>query len=379
MTDLKSEFITWYFNEFHNHTLWQRMFAVSEDSPWHREETIGIHTDMVVTQYVARTPGSDADTVWSIEELCGAFAAAFHDVGKPNVVQFKFKPERGNYKSFGGHELVSARLWEDYAVLNWERLQQFGLTPFDIYRIGWLIEHHLPWGVTKPEKRLSMATTVVRLELVDAFINLLLADTWGRISDDGPEKKAKVDAWIHEFAELTWTVPLASETDDNTKTLLVPIATSGSGKTTYRNTKPEYDVFCLDDLRLLFYADPSAPYTDETYNCAYKMSCDDPKFKSRAHEWYHGLLKAGRDIFLDNMNVSRKRRRFFINEARQRGYKVVAVLFPVAIETVLERQGSRTDKTVPTEAVRRAYMGLQLPSYGEFDEIVVNSGNLPAL
>ena len=68
------------------------MASMSEgNSPWHRENTIGIHTDMVVSHYLANSPNE-----WDKQEVLGAFACAFHDVGKPRASEIngiKFKPE----------------------------------------------------------------------------------------------------------------------------------------------------------------------------------------------------------------------------------------------------------------------------------------------
>jgi hypothetical protein len=210
--DLQTQFITWYFNEFHLTDLYQTMTETVEGSPHHREANVGIHTDMVVAQYI-----STANEDWDNKVLLGALACAFHDVGKPAACKkngIKFKPERGNYLSFGGHEILSARMWEDFAVREWERLMEFGLDVKDIYHVGWMIEHHLPWGVKKPEKRNAIAQTIYEADLVEVFIGLLIADTWGRISDDGPEKKEKVKQWIVEFLQLMNECRLSPEAID---------------------------------------------------------------------------------------------------------------------------------------------------------------------
>ena len=88
MTNLKSEFIKWYNNEFHLDPLYVAMENTVEDSPWHRERNVGVHTDMVVSEYIARNQSD-----WDIAILCGAFACAFHDVGKPDAMEEVFKED----------------------------------------------------------------------------------------------------------------------------------------------------------------------------------------------------------------------------------------------------------------------------------------------
>src|SRR5271157_3546387 len=117
------QFITWYNNEFKTDPLYKKMEETVEGSSWHRERNVAIHTDMVVSEYI-----SWAEKNWTTETLIGAVACAFHDTGKPSARVERFKPERGIYNSFGGHEIISARIWEDFAIRNFETFcRSFGL------------------------------------------------------------------------------------------------------------------------------------------------------------------------------------------------------------------------------------------------------------
>ena len=371
----KSSFVAWYFNEFKFDPLFEIMDGMAEDSPWHRELSIGIHTNMVVTEYVGNVRGS-----WDLNHhrLLGAFAAAFHDVGKPGACQFKWKEERGDYKSFNGHEILSARLWEDWAVKNWTLLtERFNFDTKDIYRVGWLIEHHKPWDIKKTEKRTNMALTSIELGLENVFTHLLRSDTWGRLSDDAPEKRAKVGDWLDNFGYrvsqlMNGNYPLSDPDEATEKPVLVmPIGPSGCGKSTYRASDACPDEalsYSWDDLRVEWYS--------ENYDEAYKLACEDKQFISKAHARFTELVKTGKDIYVDNTNTSAKRRRFFITEARRRGYYIAAILFPISIDTLMSRQQTRTDKKVPTQAVSQQFHNIQLPQYGEFDSVVVDDGNL---
>ena len=368
-TTTKSKFIAWYFNEFKFDPLFEVMDGMAEDSPWHRELSIGIHTNMVVTEYIGNSEGG-----WALRDgLMGAFAAAFHDVGKPGACQFKWKEERGDYKSFNGHEILSARLWENWAVSNWSLLtERFDFQPRDIYRVGWLIEHHKPWDIKKTEKLQNMARTAVQLDLVDTFVDLIQSDTWGRLSDDADSKRNKVGTWVDSFVyRVSQLSPLPYLDPDTTPVLVMPIGASGCGKSTYRASDmcpDEAIAYSWDDLRVEWY---SADYDE-----AYTLSCEDKQFISKAHARFVEHVKTGQDIYVDNTNISARRRRFFITEARRRGYYVAAVLFPISIDTLMDRQGTRTDKVVPPHAVSQHFHSIQLPQYGEFDEVVVYPGNL---
>jgi predicted kinase len=153
----------------------------------------------------------------------------------------------------------------------------------------------------------------------------------------------------------------------NDKTVYVLIGCSGSGKSTFvkNNNVNNGVVYSWDDLRHRWY--------DRTnYANAYKMSTEDKDFVGKAQREYVQLLKTGiNTIYVDNTNLTKKRRRFFIDEGRRHGYYVVAVLFITDRQTVINRQKTRGDKCVPEDAVIRQYNSLQLPSFGEFDDIIV--------
>ncbi len=359
------------------------MSTVCEDSPWHREKTVAIHTNMVVGEYLAQV----TTATWSKYDLYGAFVCAFHDVGKPAAREEAYKPERGVYYRYGGHELISARLWEDWAVRNWEFLvSEFDMDSQAIYRIGWLIENHLPWDTKKAAKRKSLALGVIDCaSKASIFNNILRADTYGRISDDASEKRAKVEAWCDEFTKLCLSTKVDiknTKEDLGAPIMYVPIAVSGSGKTTMFNSESMDCVrkidgvgdniiyYSLDALRLKWY-DP------DDYANAFKMACDDKQFNAKITTAFEVAVQSQRDIYLDNMNLSRKSRAKYIQKARQHGYLISAMLLPVALQTVLDRQDTRTDKTVPKGVVEDMYMRLSIPSKGEVDRIITYDGNLP--
>lgn len=373
---LRSEFIAWYFNEFKFDPLYIIMDGMAEDSPWHREDSIGIHTNMVVTEYLSRiVPFEDFNT-----HLRGLFAAAFHDVGKPGACEFKWKDERGDYKSFNGHELLSARLWEDWAVRNWGMLvDRFDFQVEDIYRVAWLIEYHKPWDIKNPDKLNKMALTALTAVNRSVFTRLIESDTWGRLSDDQTEKRAKVGAWIAAFhdrcEEILRTTDfnpdglVLKEWDKQSPRLIIPIGASGSGKSTMsKGLFTAAEPYSWDALRLEWYS--------SDYDEAFRLSCEDKQFMSKVNGEFSRRVKTGQSIFVDNTNLSAKRRRFFVDQARRGGYHTTAVLMPVALQTVQDRQSTRTDKVVPANVVEQQYLHLQVPQFDEFDEIIVYTGNL---
>ncbi len=386
--DLCSRFIEFYHNELHSHPIFQEMNNLAEESPWHRENSIGIHTDMVVAEYLTRCPAD-----WTIVDMVGAMACAFHDFGKPSAMEIVYREDRGNYKRFGGHEKVSARIFEDWAVQNMATMEYLGLETKHIHMIAWLCEYHLPWAIKKTDKRRNLALTALYIERecgpdlhytefkgmhsVQLLSRVLLSDTYGRISDDPETKRENAHNWCSEFEyfkEQVFNSNLLSEPqpdEDDRPVLYMAIGAPACGKSTFRQELADDTlIHNMDELRCEWYLE-DGQNSDEDYDIAYKRSTEDKQFTSKVHQNFMQLIKTGQNVYCDNTNASAKRRRFYVTEAHKRGYKTVAVLFPTPLQTLLDRQKSRKDKTVPEYAVRRLWEAISQPSFGEFDEILV--------
>lgn len=384
MMNYRNEFILWYFNEFQSTNLYRNMVGMTENSPWHRERNVGVHTDMVVAQYLALADDgtwmNEAPVQYGRQFLLGAFAATFHDVGKPWMVEHKFSETRGNYKAFNGHEKRSARMWEDWAVTNWPMLtHRFQLNQFDLYKIGWMVENHLPWGLKDRRKVENLGLTVLHSEIEQAFMTLLMADTTGRISDDADTKYMRSLDWITDFSNLLDGLYMLKDMEHDQPQLVMPIGPSGAGKTTLfakHYQDQHFGHFSLDEMRMFWAADQTVLPTDvddkELYSFCWGY-CKDNEAEFRAH-WqadYTSAIKRGKNLFVDGTNLSKKARRYFLTLAERHGYWTTAWLMPTTLQEVKDRQTRRSDKSVPDQAVEQQYNALQLPWYGEFNEVFI--------
>lgn len=381
--------------EFRKTEMWKTMEATTENSPWHREANVALHTDMTVDYYLEHFGNVPQNEVRKFkrspkEIITTVLSLIFHDVGKPAAQVWRETEERGRHCRFTGHESISARLFEDYAVTHWDTFRNvFSLEPFDLYRITWLIEHHLPFGLKKPQKIEGFARTLVELfrdfGSEDVFYDHLVSDNGGRISDDHDAKKRDVQAWVSEYKQHTakiWDNP--KDADADAPIMYVMIGASGSGKSTTTGllVDDNCSVYSLDTLRIeRAISDGKVAKGDsdkEMYRKAYEHACDkETKFSSWANTEFIAQVKTGENIVLDNTNVSRKSRRFFIDEARKKGYRIIGYVFPVDKATLQSRMATRTDKTIPIESIIRQYNSVSMPNVGhEVDEVVVSSVNL---
>lgn len=345
--------------------LFRKMEQTVEASPWHREANVRVHTDMVVSEYLRLVGEIKSDAEWDHGDYNGAVACAFHDVGKPSSQIEKWSEERGTYRAYHGHERVSARLAEDYLM------KHAVAHPVEVAAIVWMIEHHMPWSITDKVK-LSHIRATAEMHGLKNYTTALLADQFGRIADDQEAKNKRAVEWTD--ALLNDVEPWKYTQRRNGKLALIPIAPSGSGKSTSMRTlqqelNGDVAVFSLDQLRHEFYD------TDD-YRVAFEKSTQDEGFEARANAVFNQLATQNAPtVYIDNTNLTVRRRRPYIDVLRRNGYEVRALLFPVDIDTLVERQTTRPDKEVPKEAVIRQYMSLQQPMLGEFDTIHISSAN----
>lgn len=152
-----------------------------------------------------------------------------------------------------------------------------------------------------------------------------------------------------------------------TPILYMAIGPSGSGKSTIFNIiktkKPTVQYYSWDMLRLEWY-DP----TD--YSNAWHLSNLDKEFKQKHQQYFRDLIQTGEDIFVDNTNLSRKRRKFYLELANEANYRTIAITFDVPLQVLIDRQKTRGDKSVPINNVIQQFNSYQYPTNDEFDKII---------
>lgn len=372
-----------FLDEFQKTKLWSDMAACRENSPWHREPNVAEHTMMLYRFYRDNIMSSRSNRQRDLTFL----AMMFHDTGKPGAKVEKYREDRGNYFIFAGHEQISARLWEDYAVSNWDFLVRTfpGLVYDDIFKIGFIIENHLPFTDANKKTLLKMRTALRHTlgELYEvSYFDCLESDQHGRISDDQEEKLKRYHEWRAAFEKIEpeQIEPIV----EHDKILYVLVGASGSGKSTFTNNRlptQETGTFSLDACRLAFAKTKIENWEQlddiEFYRQAFSVAIENQQqFNNFADKMFKRTLDSFKRVISDNTNVSRKSRTKWTVMAHSKGFKVVAILFPIDKATLLERMKSRTDKRVPEEAVMRQWNQVSYPRIGDdVDAVVVFSGN----
>jgi predicted kinase len=171
------------------------------------------------------------------------------------------------------------------------------------------------------------------------------------------------------------------EMGNSMKHAYLMVGVSGSGKSTQllkmvieKHYHDVIRIFSLDECRHSF-AEEQLGYPVD-YARAYALAVEKPKeFDAHVNLRWRDALGAT-TLFIDNTNLSKKSRARWCADARQKGFFITGVQMLVALQTVLDRQDTRTDKSVPLSVVRDMYFRQQEVLVGsEVDAVLNVNGN----
>lgn len=363
---------------------WARMISTVEDSMWHREANVAVHTLMTIAE---AEKVCDALGVSDRIRFMAQVALLFHDFGKPEAEEvLDRKDGSGRYRRYAGHEPKSANEFISFYCKSDELKQLLaaaGLSFDDVRKIKFMIEQHLPYGLKNPQKVADLRRAVISTLGADeaAFYVMLIADTRGRISDDHQEKINAVYEWIDWFQAQQ---PAKQASFDEGKVLHLVVGVSGAGKSTLIRKMFEDDpsiiVLSLDQLRERVYQStlteaqllelykltPQEQYEEAIKYCFGPGSKD---FDRVYKDLYHQLIEDGRSVIIDATNQTRKFRRQWTSLARQHRYKIKSHELYISEELAVQRQSTRGDKSLSAARVHDMIMRMEVPWLGvEVDE-----------
>lgn len=368
--------VTSFLKEFRQTQYYLDMLAVVEASPWHREANVAVHTEMVIEAFNKQTAKLELS---ENHRLVATIALAFHDVGKPKCEEQKWSAERGNYRAYHGHEQVSARHAEAWLIENF-RYKELGLTEFDVFVVGFLIQEHLPFDLKDKAKLKNLRSTVdwIQDTYPDIFQQVIMGDQLGRISDDEQAKLARVAEWFDMFNEVeSCPYPYINPT----RQAVLLIGVSGAGKSTLvkEYEAKGYTRFSWDVERLRF---TQAKYAYMLKTCKNELERYEVAFhvcsnlmKDEFRRWWKAELKKlmgiGTKLVIDNTNISKRSRNDMLGELRQYKYSVEGIVVTTTFANLLKRAKTRDDHLVPENVITNMWQNLQYPTLGEVDSIAL--------
>lgn len=170
--------------------------------------------------------------------------------------------------------------------------------------------------------------------------------------------------------------------------MFLMVGVSGSGKSSIVRklvAAKQAAVFSLDSCRVLFmhaehagqwWSDLDTP--ESRYAKTFEYCNAHPKeFDNFVTKTWRAVLQAD-TLVVDNTNLTVKSRRRWVTESRAKGFSVTAINVVTPLQTVICRQKTRGDKSVPEQVVRDMYMRQQevlVPE--EADRLVLVDGTAP--
>jgi len=147
-------------------------------------------------------------------------------------------------------------------------------------------------------------------------------------------------------------------------TLYITVGLPGSGKSTYvKNFIKDKDIEYLssDSLRAVYGKDETDQSVTSIVFGHIKRTVDE-------------FLKDGKNVLVDATSVNRKERSDYINTAKKYGAKVVAIVFKMDRQGLIDRnkkRGEQGGRVVPDFVIDKMLNKFEEPSYSEGIDVII--------
>ena len=147
-------------------------------------------------------------------------------------------------------------------------------------------------------------------------------------------------------------------------TLYITVGLPGSGKSTYVKNfikDKEIEYISSDSLRAVYGKDETDQTVTHQVFGHIKRKVDE-------------FLKDGKNVLVDATSVNRKERSDYINTAKKYGAKVVAIVFKMDRQGLIERnkkRGEQGGRVVPTFVIDKMLNKFEEPSYDEGIDVMI--------
>ena len=148
-------------------------------------------------------------------------------------------------------------------------------------------------------------------------------------------------------------------------TLYITVGLPGSGKSTYAKEfikGKEIEYLSSDSLRAVF----GKSEEDQTVT---------PLVFGHIKRKVDEFLKDGKNVMVDATSVNRRERSDYINSAKKYGAKVVALVFKMDRQGLIDRnkkRGEQGGRVVPTNIIDRMLSKYEDPSFNEGIDVIIN-------
>ena len=348
-----------------------RMRNTVENSEWHREANVFVHTKMVMDEYMKRVEGCNVP--FDVFKL-GLIACAYHDVGKPWT---KEEHPDGGF-SFYNHEVNSANaLRNDYWQHN--SIQACFNDVAEMTFVRFIIQIHLPYKFSNQMLPIVKSSIIYYGEQagIDAatsleiFKNMVLSDAHGRISDNHEEKMQDVAEWFQMFDQQ----PLHEvKPTDEYPVLTMVFGAMGGGKTTtikqmidnYQSHGITCQYIGFDDIRneilQRHYGDNTSLKSEHYHDHDGEVNGEVQRRISNIRKTFKTGTKLA--VFVDSTFTTRRRRVFIKNCLKIGSMDLIEIDLP--INEHIKRNATRNGLDfVHPSAIYKNYFSTNLPLIDE--------------
>lgn len=383
--------MTWWENfQITNHELLTNLKNTVEDSPYHREDNVFVHTKMVTEYFIKFTDEYRNGTPWHYEDMQGAIACVFHDMGKPHTEDEFFSEKYEKViRQYKGHEVVSAAYFMDCWCKNEFNIRSIIDDINAFYNIWVMVAYHLPYQFKDANLQL-LKTHMEYYGILNTFTRVLLSDCHGRIQDQREKEIAGCYEWIDSFMNT----PIKHTTNNiGNGEIQTMVGVPASGKSTYVNellSTNDVSVVSFDSIRQALFPEAHS-YSDAFRRCedyfndenrdpsliSHRLNIGEPDklygFSELTQMIMRDAIKTADNdtvVVFDNTSLTRKSRRIInaINDKAKR--KVTAIQFIRSLDELIDNENSRTDYDKRgIDVIKRMYFGYFPVLMGEVDEI----------
>jgi len=358
----KEQLLTFFQNNYYELLLTmseiQHGYNNTEKNPYHKEGDIWTHTKMVIDQVDKRYKDN-------IDFLT---AALLHDIGK--IYTFEDNDETKK-RSFKGHEGVSFFLAQD--IIENIRKNVDGFKKLNSKRILKIIALH---GRLYQEIKENNIERVSDMFINDKLLlkdlkNFFLCDSYGRITDERKDEEEVIEFFNNAISYGK----KKQKTFKNKLVILSGLPRGGKSfwREQFLQSNKEFVIISRDDI--LCYIARTNSKSNLNYNESWKYIQENELnevIDKELLKLYQTALKNKKDIIVDMTNMSKKARKKFITQAKQKKYKIESKVITTPIQTCVFRNNK--EKNIDVKVMLNMAKRFVFPLYDEVDSINIILG-----
>lgn len=347
--------------------LFNDLKETNQSSVWHKEGNVFNHTKLVAGSMLNVINGKVTfvkNETFTDEQKVALMAAAIcHDLGKSTTTRWDDELKEWKCKNHGleGERMTRILFFDEPNITLREKV---------CYMVRYHMALHHVYDVPSKTNERIMKLSFGPASLYE-MVCLNYADSMGSINDEMTESELidKLNTVMlsdmsgvltHEDVYQSY-YGFRRKIKENSPTVYVMVGVAGSGKSTWINNNiPNATIISRDIIReKLGYAKPG-----QKVKCSKK---EESKVSEVFMEEAINTLSDGKDIVLDNMNITKRYRDAYHNDFIRFSPKYVYVYVeaPAIDDNIVRRKGQ-----ISENEIKRMFNSIEFPEHHEYDVLI---------